>query len=468
MIHVEGLAARPVAPSGRTEPNDVRAFLGIFDSVFQAMRQTTSRMTELAEEKARRKTEDQVGRRAEAAAQQTAERTEPCAPAEDASPARLGRLREQADESARKTEEAGRNDRANTKKVRREQSESNPAVALNPADNSTEENSTTGASPMPLFMNSAPVFYFNMHGMGDFSAGGESVSVTTDGVNPTDVQPVGGVSVVPAGTVSEYTTPLAGITMAGGTSAAQATIPSVAGQGGSEGGLGGGQNSTMAAASKSGDVSARPAGAGADFQGVLEGASRTRSDSNLSGAKSVQTQKQSNAASETIDLNRPGSIRELAHIIRGRAGSRNSSMTLHLDPPELGQVRIDVRMRQQELALRIQANTEAGHEILRSKLGDLRDALERQGIQVKEMDVEWRSPAPASETTHHSENPAHQEGHHDGSAFDRPGGQPDESRHDPRFVFGDGPGDVDHAALSTNEEYDGVTGLAETGVDLIV
>lgn len=125
-------------------------------------------------------------------------------------------------------------------------------------------------------------------------------------------------------------------------------------------------------------------------------------------------------------------------------------------------------MQQQELTMHIQADTQAGHEALQSKLGDLREALERQGIQIKEMDVEWRPPAPASTAPRDAHGQTPQEGAHDGSAFDRSGGQSDESNHHPGSAPGDGPGSYEQSVLMEKEEYDGVAGLAETGVDLIV
>lgn len=347
-----------------------------------------------------------------------------------------------------------------------ETSDSHPEDPIDFAEQPGEAGLITTTSPPPLFMDSAPVFYFDMQKAGQAATSGESASTTAADVLP-NVQQAEAFQTVPAGTGSENLTPVMGLNGVAGLSTEPATVSSRAGQDGVEGGLKGSQNTTTAAV-KSGQVSSRSGGMGTQFQGVLEGVARTRSDANLSGAKSVQTQKQSSTPSGTIDLNRPGSIRELAHIVRGRAGSRHSSMTLRLDPPELGQVRIDVRMQRQELTLRIQADTAAGQEVLQGKLGDLRDALERQGIQVKEMEVEWRSSNPISEATHHPDDQSPQERPYDGSAFDRSGGQSDGSHHDTRFALAGGAGDMDHAALLVNEEYDGIVGLAETGVDLIV
>jgi flagellar hook-length control protein FliK len=91
----------------------------------------------------------------------------------------------------------------------------------------------------------------------------------------------------------------------------------------------------------------------------------------------------------------PDSVSELARVIRSGGRDGQSKMVLRLDPPELGQVRIDVRMDQQALTLRMEAQTPGGHDALHSRLTELRSALEQQGIQVQSVDVTLR-PAPGN------------------------------------------------------------------------
>ncbi|NLX13316.1 MAG: flagellar hook-length control protein FliK [Phycisphaerales bacterium] len=471
MIQMEGLAARPVTPSGRTEPNDVRAYLGVFDSVFQNMRQSTSRLADLAEEKARQKMEDRSDSQTEAAAERAAERSEKRSriAAEDPASTRLDRLREQAAESPRTTEETGRRNQAKSDRVRQNpNAEANNEDSNNSTDQAGGDDAIIAVLPAPLFMNGAPLLDFNMHGAGNLATDGEAVKQTTDGTVTTNATSSWASQLSPSVAASESAFASAGLHGGAGWSAEQSVASPNAGQSGSEGRQGGSAHSSTTAAVKGGDAAAQTRGTAMDFQGVFEGAARTSTDSSLKNVKTVPSQQQSSAASGTIDLNRPGSIRELAHILRGRAGLHNSNMTLRLDPPELGQVRIEVRMQQQELSLRIQADTEAGHDALHSKLGDLRDALERQGIQIKEMDVEWRPPASTPAAPRDADGQAPQDGPHDGSAFDRSGGQPDESRHHSEAASGGGTGNYEPGVLVEKEEYDWVAGLAETGVDLIV
>ena len=104
------------------------------------------------------------------------------------------------------------------------------------------------------------------------------------------------------------------------------------------------------------------------------------------------------AGANGINLDDSRSVTELVRIVRSHIGSRHSTMILRLDPPELGQLRIDVRMHDQMLTLRLEAQTLAGHEALQGRLTDLRTALEQHGIQLNQVEVEFRpGPSPASE-----------------------------------------------------------------------
>ncbi len=81
-------------------------------------------------------------------------------------------------------------------------------------------------------------------------------------------------------------------------------------------------------------------------------------------------------------------------------------MTLRLDPPDLGVLRIEMRMQEQALTVRMEAQTMAGHDALRSRLSDLRSALEQHGVQVRQVEVEYRPPAPPAQESGDRQNPA--------------------------------------------------------------
>jgi flagellar hook-length control protein FliK len=107
-------------------------------------------------------------------------------------------------------------------------------------------------------------------------------------------------------------------------------------------------------------------------------------------------------------------------------------LLLQLDPPELGQVRIDVRLHQQLLTLRIDAQTTAGQQALQSRLGDLRSALEQQGLQLGHVSVELR-PATGPE---HQFQDTHQQQGWGSHGESHPGGSQQSSSQNQSGAFG--------------------------------
>ncbi len=101
-------------------------------------------------------------------------------------------------------------------------------------------------------------------------------------------------------------------------------------------------------------------------------------------------------------------VGRVAELVRSNIGARNSSVTIRLDPPELGQIQLDARLRNDVLSIQIQAETAAARDLLHSRLGDLREALARHGITLDRVDIEPRSPSP-SPNAHESGD-----GHRDG------------------------------------------------------
>lgn len=62
-------------------------------------------------------------------------------------------------------------------------------------------------------------------------------------------------------------------------------------------------------------------------------------------------------------------------------------VTLQLDPPELGQLRLQIRMHQDAMTLRVDANSQAVAKLIESRLPELRDALASHGIRVERSEV---------------------------------------------------------------------------------
>jgi flagellar hook-length control protein FliK len=139
------------------------------------------------------------------------------------------------------------------------------------------------------------------------------------------------------------------------------------------------------------EAQAKPA-AGNDFQGLLGQAGRSR--------QLVQSVKTAGPSSTTpaevprqpMDMDSAAGPGDLARVLRSKVGARHSNMTIRLDPPELGQVRVDVRMRDEAMTVRFEAQTQAGHDALQGRLRELTGALEQQGVRVDSVEVAYRPP----------------------------------------------------------------------------
>jgi flagellar hook-length control protein FliK len=164
------------------------------------------------------------------------------------------------------------------------------------------------------------------------------------------------------------------------------------------------QASSQAGASAStavGKAASSPAGPTQlqDFQQLMESADRTRG--RLAGPKQVDGNNQSQKSEQgaSIKLTQTSGVRELAQVLRAQTGAKQSSMSLRLDPPELGRLHIDARMQGGTLTVRLQAETTAARDALQNRLDHLRSALEEQGIKLGQVDVEIR-PAPTASSQH--------------------------------------------------------------------
>ncbi|HUN82515.1 MAG TPA: flagellar hook-length control protein FliK, partial [Phycisphaerae bacterium] len=93
----------------------------------------------------------------------------------------------------------------------------------------------------------------------------------------------------------------------------------------------------------------------------------------------------------TDGLNR---VEQAANVLAAAraVGSDHHQATLQLDPPELGQIRIDIRLHDQGMALRVDAQSAATAKLVESRLPELRDALAIHGIRVDDSQVVVRTP----------------------------------------------------------------------------
>lgn len=220
---------------------------------------------------------------------------------------------------------------------------------------------------------------------------------------------------------------------------------------------------------KATNAAARQSDASEPFRSLLEAAGRVRDRIILPDLEPGTGVVGRDPNGRGVSLSEAGAINELAEVVRATAGGRHSSIVLRLEPPELGQMRIDVRMSGQELALRLQADTLAGHDALKGRLHELRNSLEQHGFKLNQIEVELRLPQ-TSPPESHQDRTAQQQTHHDGHASHGPGWQgpsggggasaePDLPNEGSAFS---------QESASPGEERDWVEGPAETGLDMVV
>lgn len=212
-------------------------------------------------------------------------------------------------------------------------------------------------------------------------------------------------------------------------------------------------------ASGAAEAASRQPGEGSPFRTVFEASSRARGGVGRAGGSA---QPEGKAAGE-VDLRENGAIERLARVVRSQAGARNGKLVLHLDPPELGRVRVDVRLHEGALSVTLEAEREAGLQAVRDHLEELRQALGRQGLQVDRLDVELRAPA-----TRDGSDAGGSGDQGTGRQEPPPQGQPGSA--DPRDSTGGSPSGEPREGMGFGRMENEVgewTRPAESGVDLV-
>ncbi len=102
-------------------------------------------------------------------------------------------------------------------------------------------------------------------------------------------------------------------------------------------------------------------------------------------------------------------IGRILHVIRSNVGERQSQLTVQLDPPELGRLKIDVRLVDNQMRLNIVTETHEARQVLSERFEQLRSALESQGITVNRFEIQTREPQAQHPQW---QNPQHQHGQH--------------------------------------------------------
>lgn len=209
-------------------------------------------------------------------------------------------------------------------------------------------------------------------------------------------------------------------------------------------------------------------GTAGEFQNLLQQLGRGRvGDAGPTALSDAKTQPTNAAGEDTMDMESAESVRDLARVVRSKIGPRDSSMTLAMSPPELGRLRIDVQMEQDELTVRFQTETQGGQDAIKGKLHELVSALEQQGVHVDRIEVEYVPPGSNAGNDQNAGSQAQQ----NSRQFQTPGefgqsaGRGGQSFDAPRQSF-DGESEFEPATNWTVDSLSAWSGMT-SGVDLV-
>lgn len=113
-------------------------------------------------------------------------------------------------------------------------------------------------------------------------------------------------------------------------------------------------------------------------------------------------------------------VSQIVEGVRMRARDGQTSMSLRLEPPNLGSVRLELRMDRDVVHLRIQVQSEAVREVVTSNLPQLREALAREGLNIQSFSLSSDGNAGAFAREHNPQN--------SGERRWQPGSGPDQGR----------------------------------------
>lgn len=105
--------------------------------------------------------------------------------------------------------------------------------------------------------------------------------------------------------------------------------------------------------------------------------------------QSLQLQGTSLAAEQVTSptsANAPGVVNQVAYAIQ-YTHSSGQGMQLHLTPPDMGSVQVDVTVRDGVLSARLEAQSSSTQQILSDNLPALKESLSQQGLAFDRIDV---------------------------------------------------------------------------------
>lgn len=127
-------------------------------------------------------------------------------------------------------------------------------------------------------------------------------------------------------------------------------------------------------------------------------------------------------------------IASTAQLLRAAGRDGHHQATLKLDPPELGQLRINIRMQEAGMTLRVDAENAAAAKLIETRLPELKDALSVHGIRVERSEIIVRTTDTGNDSASHrdsreSQGDLNQHTHQQSSWFDE---RPSDSWRDQR------------------------------------
>jgi flagellar hook-length control protein FliK len=172
-----------------------------------------------------------------------------------------------------------------------------------------------------------------------------------------------------------------------------------------------GQTVEQLTITKSSGPSSAPAGGAAALSEVdAAGRPAVGSEAGGSGQSEVRLAAgEGRGAPESSDRVPQGRVVDyVVRVARANLGRENWQVQIRLSPPQLGTLRLDVSVRQGVLNMQVLAETTEAKHLIDSRLGQLRDALQQNGIIVDRVEVDVRRPTSNDSSQHNGDQTSRQ------------------------------------------------------------
>ncbi len=130
----------------------------------------------------------------------------------------------------------------------------------------------------------------------------------------------------------------------------------------------------------------RATGSELQTQVVREQTSKAETQSQAAKARS-NGQAQGRASTDGPEQTKRSEFENLVKSIRMNRGTKSSSATIRLNPPELGKMKIHAQMSDDVLRVRVEATSSMARNLLTERSGELLAALHERGIEVDRFEV---------------------------------------------------------------------------------